>query len=40
MKCVICSKENDRKICEECDAQIEQETKEREALLRERERGK
>ena len=38
MKCVICGKENDRKICLGCDAQIEQDTKEREALLREREK--
>ena len=38
MKCVICGKENDRKICLACDAQIEQDTKEREALLREREK--
>ena len=36
MKCVICGKENDRKICLACDSQIEQDTKEREALLRER----
>ena len=38
MRCVICGKENDRKICEECDAQIEQDTNVREALLREREK--
>ena len=36
MKCVICGRENDRKICLECDVQTEQETKERKALLRER----
>ena len=38
MRCVICGKENDQKICVVCYAQIEQETKEREALLREREK--
>ena len=38
MKCVICGKEAERKICQACDAQIEQETKEREALLRELEK--
>ncbi len=38
MKCVICGKTDDRKICVACDTQIEQETKEREALLREREK--
>ena len=38
MKCVICGKEAERKICQACDTQIEQETKEREALLREREK--
>ena len=36
MRCVICGKENDQKICEECDAQIERETREREDLLAER----
>ena len=38
MKCVICGKENDRKICKACDDQIEQDTNVREALLREREK--
>ena len=36
MKCVICGKTDDRKICVACDAQIERETREREALLAER----
>ena len=36
MKCVICGKEAERKICQACDAQIERETREREALLAER----
>ena len=38
MRCVICGKEAERKICQACGTQIEQETKEREALLREREK--
>ena len=36
MKCVICGKENDQKICPACDAQIKRETREREDLLAER----
>lgn len=36
MKCVICGKEAERKICQACDAQIERETREREDLLAER----
>ena len=33
MRCVICGKEAERKICPACDAQIERETEEREVLL-------
>ena len=36
MRCVICGKEAERKICPVCDAQIDQDTREREALLAER----
>ena len=40
MRCVICGREAERKICPACDAQIERETEECEALLAARVRGR
>ena len=40
MRCVVCGKEAERKICPACDAQIERETEECEALLAARVRGR